>query len=216
MKRIYSLIVVLALLLGLSAQAHASLTVRGTDTLGNQLIYDTDFNVTWYDYTNVSNTWQNQVDWAGNLTVDFGGTVFNDWRLPSALNQDGTGPCNGYNCTASEMGHLYYTELGNSSGGTLLSSSFIDGITGNQEYFLHLQPGYYWSGTEYAPNPDFYAWGFTLTYGQQYTENMGYNFLALAVRPGDVSVASVPEPATMLLFGAGLAGLGIMRKRFKV
>lgn len=31
----------------------------------------------------------------------------------------------------------------------------------------------------------------------------------------NVSIASVPEPATLILFGAGLAGLGISRKKFK-
>jgi len=31
-------------------QAEATLFLRGTDTLGNQLIYDSDRNITWYDY----------------------------------------------------------------------------------------------------------------------------------------------------------------------
>jgi hypothetical protein len=38
----------------------------------------------------------------------------NGWRLPTALNQDGSRPCGpGYNCNDSEMGYMYYINLGN-------------------------------------------------------------------------------------------------------
>ena len=91
---------------------------RGTDSLGNRLIYDSDLDITWYDYTNDYDTWQNQMDWAGALYVDFGGTHYTDWRLPTTVDgyqvygYDGT-TTEGYNITSSEMGHLFYTELGN-------------------------------------------------------------------------------------------------------
>jgi hypothetical protein len=62
-------------------------------------------------------TWWGANAWADQLV--YGG--FDDWRLPSALNQDGSGPNSGCNITGSEMGHLYYTAssdgLGNSAGG---------------------------------------------------------------------------------------------------
>jgi hypothetical protein len=48
------------------------------------------------------------------------------------------------------MGHLYYTELGNSAGGPL-NKRFTDGLTGETEFFLNLQPSFYWSGTECGP-----------------------------------------------------------------
>jgi hypothetical protein len=102
--------------------------VRGTDTLGNQLIYDTDFDITWYDYTNSNDTWDNQVAWADALTVDFDGTIYDDWRLPIS---DET--CHDYDCTGSEMGHPYYTELGNVAGGPLT----------NTGPFANLQPNVY-------------------------------------------------------------------------
>jgi hypothetical protein len=221
MKKILILVLTTVLILGLSISAYANLIVRGTDTLGYQMIYDTDLNITWYDYTNNLNTWHNQMNWVSALTVDFGGTIYTDWRLPTALNQDGTGPCVGYNCTGSEMGHLDYTELIGNSAGMGAHPSFTDGLTGDSESFqAFLNTEYmYWSGTEYAPNPD-NAWyfGFQDAFQGEYTKDgligvSGAGNYAIAVRSGDVS--AVPEPSTMLLFGSGLAGFGLLRKRFK-
>jgi hypothetical protein len=200
MKRIFILTVMMAMVLGVSMQAHATLFNQGTDTLGNRLIYDNDLDITWYDYTRSYDTWQNQVNWADALSVTFGGNFIDNWRLPTALNQDGSGPCSGYNCTGSEMGHLYYTELGNAAGGPLT----------NTGPFTNLQQLYYWSGTEYSADPH-YAWDFDTNGGNQTNYDKGLSLYAIAVRPGDVS--AVPEPGTMLLLGTGLAGLIVFRKR---
>ena len=53
-------------------------------------------------------TWDGAQAWIAymNSLNMFG---YNDWRLPTALNQDGSGPDLGY-VTGSEMGHLHYTE----------------------------------------------------------------------------------------------------------
>ena len=99
-------------------QAHATLFNQGTDSLGNRLIYDSDLNITWYDYTRSGDTWQNQVNWADALSVTFGGNTYTDWRMPTTVDgpyvygYDGT-TIGGFNITSSEMGHLFYTELGN-------------------------------------------------------------------------------------------------------
>ncbi len=212
MKRIFGLLIALVMVLGFSIQAHATLILKGTDTLGNRLIYDDDFDITWYDYTNASNTWQNHMDWADALSVDFGGTIYDDWRLPTALNQDGT-ECFGWNCTGSEMGHLFYTELGNkgyyATDGTNPQPGW--GLTSTGD-FLNLIADAYWSGTEYASYP-IYAWGFNFHLGGQRNGYKGDRHYALAVRPGDS--APIPEPSTMLLLGSGLAGLGAFRKKFR-
>jgi hypothetical protein len=174
MKKLRScsfIIVMFAMFIFSPYSAHAELSNRGTDSLGNRLIYDSDLNITWYDYTKSyvplgGATWGEQMLWASYLTVNFGGTIYDDWRLPTALNQDGTGPCLGYNCTGSEMGHLFYTELGNK--GFLATNGNPQsgwGLT-NTGNFQNLQPVPYWSGTEWAAIPS-HAWYFYFYSGGQ-------------------------------------------------
>jgi hypothetical protein len=206
----------LAAVLGFSTLAHATLTIVGSYN-GNNLIYQNDSldpdnplkGITWYDYTNSPDTWASQKSWALHLSMTVNGKIIEGWRLPTALNQDGTGPDQGYNATGSEMGHLYYTELENiaqplsGSGGGLV----------NKGPFTNLQPSLYWSGTVYSTNTNC-AWYFHLDYGDQDELYKDYNFYGLAVHSGNVG-APVPIPGAILLFVPGLAGLAAIRRRFK-
>ncbi len=182
--------------MGLAPTAEAALISR----LGGLAVYDTAFNITWLANSNVNGrmTWADANTWADGLTV--GG--FTDWRLPTALNPDLTGPCSVYNCTGSEMGHLFYTEGGLTQGQNITSSAYL------VQFFTNMQNSIYWSGTEYAPNP-VSAWRFFASDGFQSFGSKGDSRYAWAVRSGDVA-----EPGVMGLLGIGaLAWAGTKQKR---
>lgn len=211
MKDIFIAAIIMATVFEFSTQAQADLTLlgQGTSVYGTyNLIYDADLDITWYDYTRPVNSWRNQVDLAEALSVTFGSNNYTDWRLPTALNRDGTGPCFGYGCTGSELGHLFYTELGNKgyceASGKCPQTGWGLTYTGD---FKNLKPGFYWSATEYAHGSSL-VWGFNIRSGYQENDLRGYSNYAIAVRPG---LALAPEPTSMVLFGTG--GIVLVARR---
>lgn len=221
MKKIFDTVVILVILV-FSVQAYADLYNRGTDSLGNRLIYDSDLDITWYDYTNAYDGVGYQKTWASLLTVNFGGTIFDDWRLPSTVDgyydfgYDGTTTA-GYNISTSELGHLFYTELGNSgqydTSGNLIGCSYS--CLTKTGPFLNLEQSEYWSGTDYGAEPG-YTWYFSFGDGVQsaYYNDDWYLKSAIAVRAGDVVI--LPEPISFILFLTGgtlFTGRNCLRKR---
>jgi hypothetical protein len=107
---------------------------------GRGLLYDVERNLTWLQDTNYAKTigrsrdgqitWDDAKAWVASLNY----RGITRWRLPTALNHDGAGPCVGDNCRESELGHLVFTAFERKSPGLQL---------------LNWQPfSIYWSATE--------------------------------------------------------------------
>jgi hypothetical protein len=158
--------------------------------LGDEAVYDTDLDVTWLADANLAATqtfgapvlihldgsmnWSDAQSWIAAMDgANYLG--FSGWRLPTPFNTDGSGPCSGFGCTGTEVGHLFSAELGGTDGSPL---------TGNQGPFRNMQ-FFYWLGTEHGPGV---AWNFN--FGgfagfQGWNPEDGYQY-AWAVRAGDV------------------------------
>ena len=181
--------------------------------------------------------WSTANAWiAGMNTATYLG--FNDWRLPILSPIDGTSNFNtifsnnattdlgtahadgwvdGSGTPVSEMGHMFYVNLGNlgfctpndSSPGSCVEQTGFGLV--NTGPFSNVQTISYWSGTELSASN---AWLFSFNNGLQDFNVKGVSLFAWAVRSGDVSAAAVPEPGVLGLFGIGLLGLlGAVRKR---
>ncbi len=156
-------------------------------------------------------TWGGAMHWIDAMNASNGDTGhlgFNDWRLPMTLIPDSScdsAPGTGNNCTGSEMGHLYNIELGGMAG--------ITGSGGDGRPFTNLHFTYYWSSLEDTSNPS-RVWRFDFGRNEQVLLNKNPGgFFAFAVRDGDVSSISVPEPSTFGLAALGIIGLVAVRKR---
>ncbi len=215
-KLIFTLFIAFLIVFGISISSEATLINRG-----GGLIYDTDLDITWLQDARYSRfspdsfgagyiSWDDGIAWTESLVYydSVRNKYWDDWRMPSALNRDpnnlwnidpnNPGPCEGYDCIYSEMGHLYYTVLGNSPG--------TGGFT-NPGPFINLLGGPYWYG---EPNQDTHPWHWYFSFNPGWQGLADCHF-AWAVMEGDV----VPEPATLILLGAGVLGLAGMRRKIR-
>lgn len=107
---------------------------------GRGFLYDVERDLTWLQDTNYARTigrspdgqmtWDDAKAWVAGLTY----RGISGWRLPTALNENGSGPCIGDNCRESELGHLVFTAFQRKSPGLQL---------------LNWQPfSIYWSSSE--------------------------------------------------------------------
>jgi hypothetical protein len=201
----------------LSGPANAALVDRGRG-----LIYDTDRDITWLQDWNYAKTsgydddgvmsWSSVKTWVDGLV--FGG--YSDWRLPTALNPDGSGPCMDFGCTGGEMGHVWLTELGNKSYCADNACKEVPqpgwGLT-HTGPFRNMQDvdyGVYWTGTEYDSTR---GWFFSVKYGQQeFGEDPMFEY-AVAVRHGDVTAVPEPGASALVLWGMSAVAMAMAMAR---
>jgi len=193
-----------AVVLFLSASSGAHAGVMLNSVLGGQVVYDPTTNLSWTSNANINGpmTWTEANIWANNLVINGD----RDWRLPTS------DQCTGFNCTGSEMGNLFYNELGSYDiviGEEGSSSTFIP--NSNYNLFSNFQRGSYWSRTISAQNPTANAMIFLPNIGQQGEGFVLDNRFALAVHVGNVS--AVPEPDAWALMASGLVLMGFLAKR---
>lgn len=231
MKRI----LILLTLTIITSASNAALVSR----LGGQAVYDTDLNISWLANPNLAATESfgvSGISNSGSITGimnletannwitamnnygDNGYLNINNWRLPTTFTPDtgcttlsGAPITNntGYNCSLSEMGHLFYNEFSGTAG-----QHIRDNTDPNISLFsfpteLGDAVGF-WSGTQPTSTQAF-LFGFNV--GGQGIEGADNSFYkAWAVADGDI--AAVPIPAAVWLFGSGLIGLiGIAQRR---
>ena len=170
-------------------------------SFGNYTLTLADFGPTAGDIS-----WFGALAWVQQLSYfdNVANRTITGWRLPTALNEDGTGPCDGFSCTRSELGHLFFSDLGGQSvSGNIVS---VDGVT-----LTNLQPSY-WTSTS-GPSPfDFNAFLFSMNGGAQGVSQKNYHLNAWAIHSGDVALSSVPIPAAFWLLASALGFLRANRR----
>jgi Protein of unknown function (DUF1566) len=210
---------VLVLLCVQFGTVHADLIDRG-----GGLIYDTDFDITWladacyaktsgYDADGLM-IWAEATAWADQLV--YGG--YDNWRLPTARNSEGALPTNSssnpFNHSDSELGHLFYDELGGIANESIYVSTDPDlALFSNIDGWLaedkRSGAPAYWTSDHSQFHSDRY-WYFAFSNGSQWAERQWYALNAWAVHDGDV--AQVPVPTAIIL---GLLGLGTVGMKLK-
>jgi hypothetical protein len=167
-----------------------------------QAVYDTVQNVTWLANANLAATrtfgvseinadgsmsWDTAQRWiaAMNAAHYLGSS---HWTLPATALPDSN--CSqrpktasfGFGCTGSQMGNLYYNELGGAKGSTIE-------LTHNANYglFRNFQPYLYWSSTLWTNVPNS-AFSFSFGNGFQGTNVFANVMYAIAVAPGKVGL----------------------------
>ena len=210
-------------ILSIPAIANAALVGRDLDDVLTtaEAYYDNATGLTWLADANYSQTsgydadglmsWANAKAWTAGLDV----SGFTGWRLPDTVQPDATcdiqssGVSYGDNCTGSEMGNLFYTELGGVAGSSIATTH-----NANYDLFSNVQANFYRSATEWSLNNS-YAWGLHFGTGYQSQPNKTSAYYAWAVQTGDIgaAVSTVPVPAAVWLFGSGIIGLMGFAKR---
>lgn len=162
-------------------------------------------------------TWDDAEAWIARLNANnyLGHNDWRQWVVPNPTNDpscsyqnlDAAGTDSGYNCTGSELGHLFNITLGNPNDGDGSNCSDPpvtepDHCLQNTGPFNNLEPFSYWSGTEFALYPNL-VWNFATHNGSQAPNIKPVLGRVWPVRPGQ---GATPVPV-LPLWSLGLMGL---------
>jgi hypothetical protein len=122
----------------------------------------------------------------------------------------------GFGCRGSELGHLFYEDLGGEANQNLTTThnANFNLFTNWQKIWGTGEANFYWTSTYYTGPSSYKAWGFAMVPGGSTTPVfIGEEQHVWAVRDGDV--AAVPEATTyaMFLAGLGLVGWSVRKSR---
>ena len=201
--------------LGCAAFLAAGASQAALHDRGNGMIYDDVLDVTWLSDANYAATqyaatggatgdadgkmqWAISTAWAANL--DYNGIT--GWRLPSAA----VG-CNWQNCVESELGHLFFVDLGGTAGQSILTSTDPD-----MALFTNIQNYAYWDAELYSPVTS-NAYSFVMADGTQRIATRSTLYNAWAVHDGDVAAVPEPETYALMLAGLGMVLLGARKRQ---
>ena len=204
-KKLSKLKSIAIFLIGISA---ASLCINANAILIDQgsTIYDDDLAISWLNNAGLAGgamTWSAAQSWIGSLnTANYLG--FNNWRLPTS------DACLNYGCSGSEMGHLFFNELGGMS-----RSSISSHHNANYGLFVNINDQQYWSGTEYASDTS-HAIFFSFTGFTGETQKRDGGIHAWAVHDGAIPSIPEPETYTLMLAGLGLLGFATRHRKQKI
>jgi hypothetical protein len=199
-----------------------------------KLIYDPVANVTWLANGNLAANAANQyglpinnqgsmdLSTARNWIIALNKHNFmghSDWMLPTTIasgidpdcsisGKNPGFPDSGYNCdgSGSQLGELFYDQLGGFPGDDILVSHNLDA-----SFFTDLQAGLYWSDGPSDPNvpngdPSFsFESGFEGSNFGGAAPGIGNTLFVIPVLPGD----QIPEPPSSAILVTGLALLGV-------
>ncbi|MBE9033606.1 hypothetical protein [aff. Roholtiella sp. LEGE 12411] len=195
--------VLLMVAMGFASPASAELYSRANGTM----VYDSDLYITWLADANYAATLYEQscgklghnggfMDFPEAMQfVDelvYGG--FSDWRLPNAVQPDLS--CkrqtvvgsHGFNCTNSEMGHLFYVDLGAKAG-----ENIIQNHNENYNLFRNIsRRGLYWNTPDY-PTFAFISRIFQTRNGKSNAYSKSRLVSVWPVRVGDVGLDAKGE-----------------------
>ena len=192
MNKIMKLSGLAAAVLSLSVFSSQSVQAALVDR-GGGLIYDTDLGITWMQRANIAaGTWGAAMAFADAYVYE----GYDDWRLPtSPATRQGF-------INEGEIGHLYYTTLGNVAGSVAVATGPFFNISQLAIFWLSstpLHPGSAWNFEFSGPNGG----------GLQNASSSDFNNWSVwLVRDGDSTPFAVVEPGTIKLMLLALGALG--------